>query len=83
MAISIIKTTATGFIVNGTYSRVENIQLTKERMSFNLKHYKEKGRPFFSDEILCCEYDIEGDNPIAQAYEYLKTLDEFKDAEDV
>lgn len=83
MAILINKTTETGFTATGTYSRVENIQLTKDNLTFNLRHYKEKDLPFFSEDIISCAYDIDGDNPIAQAYKYLKTLDEFKDAEDV
>jgi hypothetical protein len=83
MAISINKTTETGFTANGTYSRVENIQLTKVSMSFNLRHYKEINLPFFEEDVISCSYDIDGDNPIAQAYEYLKTLDEFKDAKDI
>jgi hypothetical protein len=29
-----------------------------------------------------CPYDIEGDNPIKQAYEHLKTLPEFEGAID-
>jgi hypothetical protein len=82
MAISINKTTETGFTANGTYSRVENIKLTKESLSFNLRHYKEKDLPFFSEEIISCIYDIDGTNPIAQAYEYLKTLEEYSDDKD-
>lgn len=30
-----------------------------------------------------CGYDIEGDNALKQAYEHLKTLPEFSNAEDV
>ncbi len=82
MAISINKTTETGFIANGTYSKVENIQLTKDSLTFNFRHYKEKDLPFFDEEIISCAYDIEGKNPIMQAYGYLKTLEEFKEAED-
>jgi hypothetical protein len=31
---------------------------------------------------MSCKYDITGNNPIAQAYMYLKTLPEFASAKD-
>lgn len=82
MAISINKTTETGFTASNTYSRIESIQLTKDSLVFNLRHYKEKDLPFFNEEFIKCAYDIDGINPIAQAYEYLKTLEEYSDAKD-
>lgn len=61
----------------------------------NLTIYYWRGRMEFSGEILSgleseafdvlyeeCDYDINGDNPIKQAYNYLKTLDRFAGAVD-
>lgn len=35
---------------------------------------------FFFSEV--AEYSLEGGNPLAQAYAHLKTLEQYKDAED-
>ena len=51
-------------------------------MSFNLRKYVSTDLPFFSEDMITCAYNIEGSNPYAQAYEYLKTLDEYSDAVD-
>ena len=72
----------TGIIVNEAYCRVENITIDKQKMNLNVRKYVAKDKPFFSEEIITCDYDIDGDNPFKQSYEYLKTLEEFKDAED-
>ncbi|HHT1685587.1 TPA: hypothetical protein ACTYOT_003788 [Raoultella ornithinolytica] len=34
----------------------------------------------FNSDVFSCEYDPSGDNPITQAYTYLKALDEFSGA---
>ena len=72
----------TGILVNGAYCRVENISLVKENMSFNLRKYVDNTLPFFNEDYYTCNYDINGNNPFTQAYEYLKTLEDFKDAAD-
>lgn len=72
-----------GIKVDGAYLRVENISLNKTDISFNIRKYVDKNKSFFSEDYLTCLYNIEGENPFIQAYEYLKTLEEFKDAEDV
>jgi hypothetical protein len=38
--------------------------------------------PHFSDVDYQCAYSLDGKNPIKQAYEYLKTLDNFSSAVD-
>lgn len=82
--MAIIKDTEleNGIKVDGAYLRVENITLDKTSISFNVRKYVDKTKSFFSEEYLTCSYDIEGENPFIQAYEYLKTLEEFKDSED-
>ena len=71
-----------GIKVEEAYLRVEFPSINKGSMSFNLRKYVAKDLPFFSEDMITCDYDIEGSNPYAQAYEYLKTLDEYIDAED-
>lgn len=71
-----------GIKVDGAYLRVEFPSVTKDKLTFNLRKYVSTDKPFFAEEVIECKYDIEGDNPFKQAYEYLKTLEEFKDAED-
>lgn len=72
-----------GIKVDGAYLKVEFPSVTKDKVTFNLRKYVEAKKPFFSEEIITCDYSINGENPFKQAYEYLKTLEEFKDAEDV
>lgn len=71
-----------GIKVDGSYLRVEFPSVTKDKLTFNLRKYVEANKSFFSEETITCDYDINGENPFVQAYEYLKTLEEFKDAED-
>ena len=63
-----------GIKVEEAYLRVEFPSINKDSMSFNLRKYVSTDLPFFSEDIITCAYDIEGKNPYAQAYEYLKTL---------
>ena len=72
----------TGINVNGAYCRVENITIDKQTISFNLRKYVDVNLPFFNEMYYSTSYDINGENTFVQAYEYLKTLEEFKDAED-
>lgn len=71
-----------GLKVEEAYLRVEVPSITKDKMIFTLRKYVNTDKPFFSEEVIECGYDLEGENPFKQAYEYLKTLEEFRDAED-
>jgi hypothetical protein len=51
-------------------------------MSFHIRSYTAADKPFFTESILSCAYQINGTNPIAQAYGHLKTLPEFAGAVD-
>ena len=84
MALEKTITTQHGIVVNNAYHKVDNVVIrNKDQMEFNVKIFvsKEQNVPF---ELLAfvCAYDIQGDNPIRQAYKYLKTLQEFSDAID-
>jgi hypothetical protein len=72
-----------GFQAVNAYHRVEGVQVEKDRMAFQVRSYKDNtGFPHFSDSSFNCAYDLVGNNPLMQAYEYLKTLPEFADATD-
>lgn len=72
----------TGIKVEGSYLRVEIPSLTKDTLSFVVRKYADIDKPYFKETFYNTSYDINGTNPFEQAYEYLKTLEEFKDAED-
>jgi hypothetical protein len=84
MALKKTLTTPCGFTATGAYHRVEGVSLqAKDIIVFKVRSYKnDSGVPHFSDVEHTCAYDLSGSNPIAQAYEYLKTLSDFADAED-
>ena len=82
MAIKNTVETGFGIKVEEAYLRVEFPSINKDSMSFNLRKYVAKDLPFFSEDMITCAYDIEGSNPYIQAYNYLKTLDEYSDAVD-
>lgn len=84
MALSRTVDTPWGVQVPDAYCRVEAVTLqSKASMKAYLRLYATStGVPAFDEQIVECAYDLEGDNPIAQAYEHLKTLPEFEGAVD-
>lgn len=73
-----------GLTASNAYVRVEQVKLTKTTVSFTAKGYSDgsSSKHFYAEEF-SCDYDLTGENPIKQAYEYLKTLPEFSGATDV
>jgi len=83
MALAKTATTFHGFTASNAYHRVECTQVNKDTMTFQVRSYKDNsGLPHFADALFNCAYNVAGDNPIKQAYLYLKTLPEFAGAED-
>jgi hypothetical protein len=84
MAFTKTATTPCGFSAANAYHRVEGVKLdTKTSVSFRVRSYKENSNiPHFEDVGYSCVYDLNGENPITQAYRYLKTLPEFEGAVD-
>lgn len=83
MALEKTVTTPHGFKAVDAYHRVEGTQVSKDKMTFSVRSYKDNsGLPHFDDASFNCAYDMAGANPIAQAYVHLKTLSEFSDAND-
>ena len=72
-----------GTQVPDTYLRVEDVQLLgKERLSFKVRGYATLEAGAFYWAGFEAPYVMDGSNPIAQAYDYLKTLPEFSGAID-
>lgn len=83
MALQKTLITPQGFTAVDAYITCENTRLLgKDLVEFHINYCKEKGAASFNNEYRTGAYDIEGANPIKQAYEYLKTLPEFADAVD-
>jgi len=72
-----------GIAVDGAYHRVESVAIQgKSKIYFSLKSYASVENQAFAEKSYSCDYALDGANPIAQAYEYLKTLPEFAGATD-
>ena len=83
MALKLTKQTNEGLTAIDAYHRIENVTLqNKNVIIFNVKSYANIDFPEFNTRQFSCDYDINGENPIKQAYLYLKTLPEFSDAID-
>lgn len=75
--------TAQGFEVSGAYCRVEDVKVNKTTAYCVLRKYKDdSGVLHFAEEGISYSYALDGDNPIKQAYEHIKTLPEYAGAED-
>lgn len=85
MALQKTVTTPHGFTAENAYHRVESVMLQgKSKISFRAVAYKNQGVDAipFQETAHECLYNLNGDNPIKQAYTYLKTLPEFASAVD-
>jgi hypothetical protein len=84
MALKKTVITPQGFQATNAYHRVEAIRITgKTAMQFNVySHIDGQTVPFFAEYLFDCPYDVSGENPLKQAYEYLKTQLEFAGATD-
>lgn len=65
------------------YVRVSSVLLNKESMKFNIEFCSVSDGAAIKTSEYVCNYILQGDNPIKQAYEHLKTLPEFAGAADV
>jgi hypothetical protein len=83
MALSQTITTTFGITVNDAYHRVEGVRLTsKDVIAFQCRAYVDASKPHIADTEHTCSHDLDGPNPIRQAYLHLKTLPEFANATD-
>ena len=81
MALKKTVNTTFGVEIPDAYHRVEQVTLVgKDKISFRLRSYKSaESQVSFSDAGYECAYTLEGKNPIAQAYEFLKSLEEYEE----
>lgn len=78
MALKIDTKTVHGIRVSGAYHRVECVQIAgKNKIKFQVRACTATELPHFSDVGYESDYDMNGENPIAQAYRHLKTLPDF------
>lgn len=82
MALKKNESTQFGFDVPSAYQRVESVKLRKTSMEFQVFVYSDVTKTAFNHKSYACAYDIQGANPIVQAYVHLKTLPEFAGATD-
>lgn len=76
--------TSTQIEVADAYLRVDHLLIQeKTHLSYRVRVYQGLDAKFPIEEVpLSCAYDLAGKNPIAQAYEHVKSLPEFTDAVD-
>lgn len=72
-----------GITVTDAYMKVWQIQGDKTEISFGLGYFASADGEMFDSKTFTMSYDIDGDNPIRQAYTHLKSLPDFADAGDV
>lgn len=83
MALKKSVSTRFGFDVADAYHRVGLIRIeNKTTLSFALLVSKDETAESFEQREFVCEYDVSGENPMTQAYTYLKSLAEFSNAID-
>lgn len=83
MALKKSITTIHGINIVDAYIRVDGLRLSsKSTIAFNACVYADSSKPMVDGRQVECAYNINGENPIAQAYAHLKTLPEFADAVD-
>lgn len=83
MALKMKQKSSFGIEVQDAYHRIEGISLlSKERIQFSVCVYADVNSAPFMSNIYSCGYNLSGENPIKQAYEYVKNLPEFSNAQD-
>lgn len=83
MALSKTITTQHGVEIKDAYHRVENLEIQyKNRIRFQVKAYADQTKEPLQSKEFNAAYSLDGANPIAQAYDHLKSLSEFAGAVD-
>lgn len=83
MALIVNKKLKNGIMVDSAYARVEYISSNKNILGIQVKFYTSIENEALETINYQTDLKIDDSNYFKQAYEYLKTLEEFKDAEDV
>ena len=83
MALYKTSSTQQGFTAENAYHRVEFLTITnKTNLKFCVRVYKDPSFPAFTECFYSCDYILSDSNPIIQAYNHLKTLQEFSGSTD-
>ena len=83
MALKKTVITAHGFEAVDAYHRVESPTiLNKTSVKFKLRSYVDPSKEFFNEQDMEFPYNIDGDNPIKQAYDQIKKTADFIAAKD-
>jgi hypothetical protein len=72
-----------GISIKDAYLKVQSFEGDKFRLGFTLVFKSNANSEIFNKESYEVDYNMEGENPIVQAYNYLKTLPEFSASVDV
>jgi hypothetical protein len=72
-----------GITVTDAYIKIQTFNGNKELLKFDVATYSRAGQQALTVSTFEISYAIDGANPIAQAYAYLKTLPEFSGAKDI
>lgn len=68
MALAKTVSTVHGLDVENAYHRVEGTQIDKDKMTFQVRSYKDNsGLPHFADASFDCAYDLSGENAKVRA----------------
>lgn len=71
-----------GVPIPGAYIKVENVSATSNSLTAMVVWRATAESPPLKNKLFSLAYDLEGDNPIKQAYQGLKALAEFAGAVD-
>lgn len=83
MALKKTVVTPQGFSADGAYHRVSFVRLDgKTKIVFVVSSCKDASSSAFEERSFEAAYSLDGNNPIKQAYEHLKTTEMFAGAED-
>lgn len=75
-------TTFKSLAIQNAYHRVWGVTVSKNTISFGLGFHATPESEMIDSATYHCSYDLNGVNPIAQAYVHLKTLPAFAGATD-
>lgn len=83
MALQKSMITDEGFTSSETYIKIAQVAINnKTELQLVVTFAKDSESKPFKNTMYQGSYDINGENPLAQGYTYLKTLDEFTDVID-
>lgn len=82
MALKVNRKLKTGIMVESAYARVEHISSNKNTLGMQVNFYTSIENEAFETLNYQTDLKIDDSNYFKQAYEYLKTIDEFKESED-